>query len=43
MNLIEGLEACVVCGNGAIGTLLLDRGLPVTEMSNVKLAQAFRV
>lgn len=29
MNLLEELEAHVVCGDGAIGTLLLDRGLPV--------------
>ncbi|HAK05659.1 MAG TPA: bifunctional homocysteine S-methyltransferase/methylenetetrahydrofolate reductase [Spartobacteria bacterium] len=29
MNLIEELESRVVCGDGAIGTLLLDRGVPV--------------
>jgi methionine synthase / methylenetetrahydrofolate reductase(NADPH) len=29
MNLLEELDAHVVCGDGAMGTLLLDRGLPV--------------
>ncbi|MEY2546928.1 MAG: methionine synthase / methylenetetrahydrofolate reductase [Verrucomicrobiota bacterium] len=29
MNLLEELESRVVCGDGAMGTLLLDRGLPV--------------
>jgi methionine synthase I (cobalamin-dependent)/5,10-methylenetetrahydrofolate reductase len=29
MNLLEELENRVVCGDGAMGTLLLDRGVPV--------------
>lgn len=29
MNLLEALEERIVCGDGAMGTLLLDRGLPV--------------
>ncbi len=32
MNLIEELEAHVVCGDGAMGTLLLDRGVPVNAI-----------
>jgi len=31
MNLIEQLQARVSCGDGATGTLLLDRGLPVAK------------
>jgi homocysteine S-methyltransferase len=29
MNLIEELDTQIVCGDGAMGTLLLDRGVPV--------------
>jgi methionine synthase / methylenetetrahydrofolate reductase(NADPH) len=29
MNLLEELEERIVCGDGAMGTLLLDRGVPV--------------
>jgi methionine synthase / methylenetetrahydrofolate reductase(NADPH) len=29
MDLLEELEARIVCGDGAMGTLLLDRGVPV--------------
>lgn len=29
MNLLEELEARIVCGDGAMGTLLLDHGVPV--------------
>ncbi len=29
MELLEELESRIVCGDGAMGTLLLDRGLPV--------------
>ncbi len=29
MNLLEELETHIVCGDGAMGTLLLDRGVPV--------------
>lgn len=29
MNLLEELETHVLCGDGAMGTLLLDRGVPV--------------
>src|ERR1700719_2826986 len=29
MNLLDELETRVVCGDGAIGTLLLDAGVPV--------------
>jgi methionine synthase I (cobalamin-dependent)/5,10-methylenetetrahydrofolate reductase len=29
MNLLEELDGRVVCGDGAMGTLLLDRGVPV--------------
>src|ERR1700730_7430734 len=29
MDLLKQLERSVVCGDGAMGTLLLDRGLPV--------------
>jgi methionine synthase I (cobalamin-dependent) len=29
MNLLEELETQLVCGDGAMGTLLLDRGVPV--------------
>jgi methionine synthase / methylenetetrahydrofolate reductase(NADPH) len=29
MDLLEQLERNVVCGDGAMGTLLLDRGVPL--------------
>src|SRR5437588_676700 len=29
MNLLEELQERVVCGDGAMGTLLLDQGLPM--------------
>src|SRR5438105_2115220 len=29
MNLLEELQEHVVCGDGAMGTLLLDQGLPM--------------
>ena len=29
MNLVDELESRVICGDGAMGTLLLDRGVPV--------------
>jgi len=32
MDLLEQLETGIVCGDGAIGTLLLDRGLPVRNV-----------
>jgi methionine synthase I (cobalamin-dependent) len=42
VDLLDELENRIVCGDGAMGTLLLDRGLPV-KMLNAMLAQAFRV
>ncbi len=32
MNLLEELQTRIVCGDGAMGTLLLDRGLPVRNV-----------
>jgi methionine synthase / methylenetetrahydrofolate reductase(NADPH) len=29
MNLLDQMEECLVCGDGAMGTLLLDQGLPI--------------
>jgi methionine synthase I (cobalamin-dependent) len=29
MNLLEELETRIVCGDGTMGTLLLDRAVPV--------------
>jgi homocysteine S-methyltransferase len=29
MNLLDELQEHVVCGDGAMGTLLLDQGLPM--------------
>jgi len=40
--LLDELEDHVVCGDGAMGTSLFDRGLPIRNV-NAMLAQAFRV
>ena len=32
MDLIDELKTRIICGHGAMGTLLLDRGLPVRNV-----------
>jgi methionine synthase I (cobalamin-dependent)/5,10-methylenetetrahydrofolate reductase len=44
MNLLETLESRVVCGDGAMGTLLLDRGVPVDRcLEELNLSEPDRI
>lgn len=44
MNLLETLESRVVCGDGAMGTLLLDRGVPVDRcLEDLNLTEPDRI
>src|SRR5439155_21222677 len=44
MNLLEELQEHVVCGDGAMGTLLLDQGLPMEAcLEEISVSDAERV
>lgn len=44
MNLLEELEEHVLCGDGAMGTLLLDRGVPVDRcLEELCVSEAGRI
>src|SRR5437660_12518468 len=44
MNLLEELQEHIVCGDGAMGTLLLDQGLPMEAcLEEISLSDPERV